>query len=1506
MLSAELFFKCGTATTTERMFHAMKRLASIFLVFAMLLSLAPTNILAAESDNTAFSDVKAEDYYAKEAEALAQLGVISGYPDGTYGAEKSITRAEMAAIVCRIIDKEAEAEEAKGETVFDDVPADHWASGYINIAVKEGIISGDGNGKFRPEDEVKYEEAIKMLVCALGYADEVEADSTDWSKGYLTVAEEKEITSDLKGTKGEPATRGDIAVMTYNGLATESENSKIPATPTASVQGGEYKTSQKVTLSTLTKGATIYYTTDKTTPTANSREYTEAITVSSDCTLKAIAVKDGVESKNVLSVDYKIKHTISGGGSSGGSHTPSPQAYTVSFDLNYDGASGAPASQTIVSGNKATEPTVPERDGYVFVGWYKDAGCTEVFDFDTPITADATAYAQWIEREIGDGSYRVTFDKNDGSSEIYQVQWVNAGEKATAPLSPVRDLYRFTGWYTEASAVTEYDFDTPVNSDLTLYAGWGNPDGTNDDLYAASDETETIFSISDILVNENGVSVTYNTNDVSLVSVEFFEDNMQDGMWDEENLNRNLSQTPITVASGYTQTYGELATLTLPIEDDLPEYYLVRAKMFDSNSVSTEYVTAKYTRTYDTFNSLTVNDFDEDRVIDFDGDENNNFGVIKDSVIVVPMSCQYIGDEEFRVDDLDDANPLSDDENNEPEDVVPEHLFTFPDKNAVISTSENGEVLHIYDLKIGDVIYIDGTTWMFKIGTIIDNGDGSVSFMQDHDVTMTDFYDTLKVDFEGIEADVDDPTPRWEFIDIDGSGSAALGPYGIEKKFNNGIKLSGSITGKVIGSVTVSYDAHLFSSDYLEASFKFTTEITGQVKAGWENGSNTDNNHEWKNVVYQVDTRKVKLPTPVTGLDIYVKPTAKIDWKLSGDVSFTWTSKQTSGFKYNSDTGRTDIKEKTNTVSIMAKGKAEAKIGPILDIGVEVLGGVLSGGVIAEAGAKLTAEAEIGADDVLNNADSKHACGLCISGNAEWYFSAFVKCSYKITEHFKGDIVKIQILDITSPIFFNAVPSKFFFSVINSADSAFGGVPTFKGGDCTNKTYRTELKVQNSSGQDIDGVNVSVVKQGANSGKSGTAPFVTYLYDGTYKASATIDGTNVSKTFVVNGSKQTVALTAESADTVLEGTVVDATDRNTAISGVSVKVSKGDVVIASAETDSNGKFSVTVPNGSLTIEFSKENYITFVSTETIHEGDTTHSMGQVELTPGSGMGGFHGVIRDAVTNEVLSDVTLNLYSGWNNPAESNTAIRTLKTNANGEFSYDTVTVFGKVIGLTAGNYTLTASKEGYTDTSYNIVIYPGETYDSPAINETMSPEMNDGFYRIVLTWGETPRDLDSHLVAETDEYGDYHVYYNNKNPYPPYANLDVDDVTSYGPETITITNFEGLSNIRYAVHDYTNRNSSSSNGLSNSGAVVRLYKGSSLLRTFNVPSGYDGTEWDVFSLDADGKINSINTMKYNSNPGSVLSNSRIRSIENTPFKAYEISEGSVSEEFEAVSEEDAA
>lgn len=1314
-----------------------KRLLSALLALCLLLGLFPGAVYAAGGAQP-FTDVNEADWFSDAVQYVYQNGLMYGTDDTAFSPDSSITRGQIAAILYRM-----EGSPASAKIFFTDVPAGEYYTDAAAWASVNGIMNGYGDGRFGPADPITREQLASTMYRYAGhkgYDTTITGSIARFSDGaavssYAVDAVNWAIGAGLFSGVGDnmfaPAsgsTRAQAAriLMLFCENTASSGKDTAPAYHTVTF---DYNYGSKGTYDT----ATVEHGKAVARPKNPTRDgYSFAGWYTEKSGGKVHAFTSGITADLTLYAHWTSDNGGSGGGTSGGG-APSVTYYTVTFDAN--GGTASSSYVRVASGSAIGALPTADKAGCVFLGWYTEASGGTQITASTRVTGNITVYARWSSIGLGSGAYQVTFEMNDGSGDVYEIQWLDAGETASEPEDPARNLYRFTGWYSEAAAVTEYDFSTPVESDLTLYAGWGNPDGSTDSMYAASDETETIYSISGIEVRGGNVIVTYNTNEAARLDVEFFSDEMTDGGWSDENLEKNLSLSPIAAASGYTERYGELATVTLPITGALPEYYLVRASMYGASSGTalTTYVTARYTGTYAKFDAQTTEDFDEDSVVNFDSDTTTNFGVLNSSVIVIPSDCQFAGGREFTVEDLDDedVNILADDGEYEPqlEELVPEHLFTFPDKDAVISTGEDGTAFTLSDLAAGDIIYVEGTTWMFKIKTVTINNNGSISFTQDKDVTMTDFYDVLKVDMEGVEAERADPRLRLDIVDVDGTGSVGITLGPIKEIFSNGVELSGSISGKVTGHVKVLYDAHLFGEDYIEAEFTFTTELSGTVQAK----VSTDNENEYKNVVFQVDTRKLRLPTPVTGLDIYIKPTAKIAWELEGDVSITWSSSQTSGFKYNSNAGRTDIKKKENTVSVMAHGSAEAKIGPVIDIGVELLGGVLEGGVTAEAGAKLTAEAEIPLnDDLTNTADSKHACGLCISARADWYASAYVKCGYKITDHFKGDIVKLQILDYTSPIKFGGFSGEFFVSVINTVDSPFGANLKMGGGECTNRTYRTEIKTQDKDGNDLRDIQVSVVRRGQPTNKTGTSPYVVYLYNGTYSASAAVGSANVSKSFTVNEAPQTLILSINTTDTKLEGTVVNANNPSIVIPGATVNVIQDGVEVASATTDSRGRFSVEVPNGSLTVEISMENFAPFSRNVTVYEGEPTHSMGQIGLTPASGMGGLRGVIRDSVSSAPLADVTLNLYEGWDNPAAPNTSIQTLKTNSSGEFRYETKTVLGVVIsGLPSGRYTLTASKEGYLDARYNIVIYAGTTDENPAINEVMSPEKNEDIDDII-------------------------------------------------------------------------------------------------------------------------------------------------------------------------------
>ena len=136
----------------------------------------------------------------------------------------------------------------------------------------------------------------------------------------------------------------------------------------------------------------------------------------------------------------------------------------------------------------------------------------------------------------------------------------------------------------------------------------------------------------------------------------------------------------------------------------------------------------------------------------------------------------------------------------------------------------------------------------------------------------------------------------------------------------------------------------------------------------------------------------------------------------------------------------------------------------------------------------------------------------------------------------------------------------------------------------------------------------------------------------------------------------------------------------------------------------------------------------------------------------------------------------------------------------------------------------------------------------------ISPAMTslDGM-RVVLSWGEKPFDLDSHLI-----FSGGHIYFDSKEGTD--ANLDVDDTDSYGPETVTISKKHFGESYIYAVQDYSNKGLPNSNYLSASKAKVFVYVGSSLVRSYSVPAGKRGNIWTVFKLNPNGEFEDINSV----------------------------------------------
>lgn len=186
-------------------------------------------------------------------------------------------------------------------------------------------------------------------------------------------------------------------------------------------------------------------------------------------------------------------------------------------------------------------------------------------------------------------------------------------------------------------------------------------------------------------------------------------------------------------------------------------------------------------------------------------------------------------------------------------------------------------------------------------------------------------------------------------------------------------------------------------------------------------------------------------------------------------------------------------------------------------------------------------------------------------------------------------------------------------------------------------------------------------------------------------------------------------------------------------------------------------------------------------------------------------------------------------------------ITELTSGKDGSYSY----------GGIQGSYTIEVSAKGYITEYLDVEVIRGQIKTGK--NVILSPEVGEGEIRIVLTWGSSPVDLDSYAIGKSSSGANFNINFRNKNE-TDIGNLDVDDTSSYGPETITITDV-GAS-FEYSVVDFRSEGT-----MGGTEAKVKVYlPGKSSAVEYKVPSG-SGILWKVFRYE-DGELKKINQLTW--------------------------------------------
>lgn len=307
----------------------------------------------------------------------------------------------------------------------------------------------------------------------------------------------------------------------------------------------------------------------------------------------------------------------------------------------------------------------------------------------------------------------------------------------------------------------------------------------------------------------------------------------------------------------------------------------------------------------------------------------------------------------------------------------------------------------------------------------------------------------------------------------------------------------------------------------------------------------------------------------------------------------------------------------------------------------------------------------------------------------------------------------------------------------------------------------------------------------------------------------------------------------------LNGRVVDA-ETDEALEGVSITfLAANGTVVGYAVTHSDGTYSVELPSGRVYAYFRLEGYLPTTGEFEVQPGLVSEASVTRLVPIGDEVtGGLSGYVLDAETTEPIANAQLRVRAGVN--ATQGTVIAQATTDSEGRYVFE---------DLDAGNYTVEGSVSGYAKAFVDATVTAGTSSEAPDL--LLSRVLESGQIRIVLTWGLVPEDLDAHLyVPPMDEAGfedGFEVFYGARGTLdgPPFAELDVDDTSSYGPETITIDRTV-TGTYHYLVHRFSDDAS-----FSDSEAQVNVYDESGLAYTAYVPGTGSGDYWHVLDIDGE-------------------------------------------------------
>ena len=426
----------------------LKRVLALVLALTMVLS------FAISASAGAFTDVQDDDDYASAINLLASLEVLKGFEDGTYNSAGSYTREQFAKILYVLVNgKDDNAAMYQGTAPFPDVAADRWSAGYITWAVNLGICNGRDDGNFWPTDIVKYAEACKMFLIAMGYS----STMYTYPYGFIDKAQTLKMFDDVKGysTFGE-ANRGTVAQMAYNALFAEA-----PRFGTYTAKEGDATTTETKLLIMGAFGVTYEYSILEGTSTN--------------------AYDTGVFDEGQVALDYYER----------GEENNTEVFYGLNGVYNYDGDVDDLIGMTVKVWHKADENELNNIKVYMIEDSNRDKVYTiNPMDVDTDRTTGSAVGGD--EVEVKDTKYTLYF-KEDGVSRKLTVY-----KNGTA--------IKYDGTTEDFPGFTKADkVDNTVKAKTYKAVDLGN-DGVVDYLYVSNPQFGKVTSLTSSKISVTALS----------------------------------------------------------------------------------------------------------------------------------------------------------------------------------------------------------------------------------------------------------------------------------------------------------------------------------------------------------------------------------------------------------------------------------------------------------------------------------------------------------------------------------------------------------------------------------------------------------------------------------------------------------------------------------------------------------------------------------------------------------------------------------------------------------------------------------------------------------------------------------------------------------------------------------------------------------------------------------------------------------------------------------------